>query len=94
MTYTLTIIKAGVRGDRRYALAIMDCTSYTTNGEAITPASFGMTRIEHVIVSSAGKGYMYTWDRVNSKILAFTAATTQATAATDVGEIALEVTGY
>lgn len=56
-----------------YTLAFDD--AYPTGGEAITPNSVGLTRIDDAIIAPTA-GFIFQWDRTNSKIKAFWVDTT------------------
>lgn len=55
-------------------------TSYATNGEAVTPKTFGLTRLDVLIIGGpATDGSQairhVVWDRANSKLIWFTEST-------------------
>lgn len=70
--------------------------SYPTGGEAITPAQFGLSVINHVNVRAKGGTEVVVWDHVNSKLQIFTADGVEALNASDQSAIVChcEVTGY
>lgn len=71
MTHTTTIVQRGVFGDMQYRLAQVDVTSYTTAGEVITAAEFGLSFIRHMVCGAVSEsGYHTTWNG-GLKILSF-----------------------
>lgn len=93
MTNTLTVVKRTVKGQDVEVYARMDITSYTADGETLSATALGLGSIEQVVPYSEEKGYMFRWDRTNSKVLGYTAVATQIVATTDVGVVGLDIKG-
>jgi hypothetical protein len=95
MTNAVTVKRTTIESDAHVVYAQMDITSYTTGGETLTPASFGLDSInfDEVIPYSKENGYMFKIDVTNKKVMAYTAADTQVTAAVDVGIVGLRLVG-
>lgn len=74
-------------------------TSYATNGEAVTAKSFGLTRLDTLIIGGpATDGSQairhVVWDRANSKLIWFTEDTgtlAQPTATTNLSTFSVDV---
>lgn len=96
MAYTLTKLggEEHILGDLRARIWEMDITSYTTDGESITPTELGLSGIYAILVQSSENGYMFAWDRTNEKLIVLTAAATQAGSTTDVGTCIVLAIGY
>lgn len=56
-----------------YKIAFDD--AYPTGGESVTPGDVGLTRIDDAIIAPTD-GFVFSWDRANSKILAYWVDTT------------------
>ena len=94
---TNTVTKLGgphYMGDIVVRFYEMDITSYTTDGESVAASVFGLTEVKEVFAMSTENGYMYVWARSTKKLLALTAAATQATSTTDTGTVMLMVVGH
>lgn len=65
-------------------------TSYPTGGYAITPAVFGLTTFDFVLVPSAN-GYGATYNATTGKIVVYASANTEVTAATNLSAITFRV---
>lgn len=65
--------------------------SYPTGGEAITAANFGMSSISSVIIVPTGGTRLFAWDKANSKILVYTALSTEAANASDQSSVSIQV---
>lgn len=62
-----------VMGDLRFAaIDVTPDASWLAAGESLTAANFGLTTLMAVICESKG-GYVFTYDRANSKLLAYRA---------------------
>ncbi|MCK5609018.1 hypothetical protein KAR91_44500 [Candidatus Pacearchaeota archaeon] len=93
MARTITFVDQSIQGDKRITIADIDITSYTTDGELVTPANLGLSRIDSLEIQSTENGYMYVHDRTNSKIKVMTAAATQAANTTDTGTVRVKAEG-
>ena len=73
--------------------------SYVTGGDAVTAATFGLSRLDHLIISAVSEGgYGFAWDPSAAKIKALWVDTTtdgapMAEVATDT-DLDAEVVGY
>lgn len=48
--------------------------TYTTGGEAVTAANFGLSRLDYLVISGGSEeGYVFSYDPSASKVLAFEA---------------------
>ena len=73
--------------------------SYVTGGEAITAATFGLSRLDRLMFSSASStGLVFTWDEANAKVKAFwtgaglSAVLAEVTATTNLSTAMVDVT--
>lgn len=82
-----------VFGDRRVlALDITGDTAYPTGGYSITPALVGMTRFDAVKVQQPKTATrIVTWDYANSKLMIYTALSTEAANASDQSSVVVTV---
>ena len=75
MALTFTKVDAFVAGDRQVRVYdVLFDSSYPTNGEAVTPANFGLrSRITHVIagpaIGTSNGAYTVAYDGVNKKLI-------------------------
>lgn len=58
---------------RRISAVLTGSTSYTTGGDTISPAIFGLTAIDNIILNSpaAGGVRFYTWDAAAKTVKCF-----------------------
>lgn len=64
--------------------------SYPTGGYAITPAIFGLTTFDFVLVPSA-KGYGANYNDATGKIVVYASAGTEVTAATNLSAVTFRI---
>ena len=93
MTRTISLVDRTIQGNKKITTADIDITSYTTDGESVTPTNLGLSRIDSLEIQSTENGYMFVHDRTNNKIKALTAAATQAASTTDVGTMRVKAEG-
>lgn len=93
MTRAITFVDQYVQGNKLVTVADIDITSYTTDGESVTAANLGLSRIDHMSIQSTENGYIYVHDRTNDKIKVMTAAATQASSTTDTGTVRVKAEG-
>lgn len=72
---TAALFKSEVEGRRLHVYTIGFDDTYPTGGEAITPDAVGLTRIDDAIIAPTA-GFVFSWDRANSKVKAFWVDTT------------------
>jgi hypothetical protein len=92
MTHTITNVRQGVPGDRRYVIKTIDCTSYPTGGIPLLAGDIGLSNID----------FIYAWAKENPQYdavykdtgvprMVFTMTIT--TAATGAGTVAYTIDG-
>lgn len=74
VTQTVTVVRRGVEGDRKFVDATLAFTgTYVTNGQSLTASDFGLTTLEGVqIFGGVGDGI---WDHTANKLRLYVAAT-------------------
>lgn len=100
MALTATNIKMFVTGDRKTVVAdVLFDNSYPTGGEPLTGAMLGLdyevsTVIPGMVTTAASATPLKTviYDHVNSKLLLYPTAATEATNATDQSTVRVRVT--
>ena len=93
MALTISNLRhTGMSGMRSKLCDIAFDSSYPTGGEALTPASLGLERIEHISIEPNG-GYFFEYDYDNAKLKAFTPTATQTAVTTDEVTIAASGAG-
>lgn len=94
MTHTTVIKFQWVFGNKRVVVAEVDVTSYTANGEAITPAELGLAQIDHVEINSQEKVNTVWFDHSSNKIRAIVPNTgVEVAGAADAGVVRMSVYG-
>lgn len=88
-------LAGGTAGLRETIKTFTFSNSYTTGGEALSPAGCGLSEILHVSAGPTG-GYLFGYDYTAHKLLAFrsggaTAVLTEETATTDLSAVAVRV---
>jgi hypothetical protein len=79
MTHTTAIVKQSRIGNNRYVVADLSIGTYTASGELLTPAEFGLVKIEDVIPLPAGStGYMDMFISATVAVRVHTATGTEA----------------
>ena len=88
VTHSRTVV-----GDRRFVVAnVTFDSSYPTGGEAITPATFGLSSVDTVLCYPHQLATrIASYDHTNSKILLYTALSTEAANASDQSTITIQV---
>lgn len=78
---------------RRCSVRLSGDSSYPTGGSVLTPALFGLTKIDAASVALTEDGtQLYVYDAVNNKLLGFTALGTQIVNATNQSAKVIPIT--
>lgn len=82
---SVSIVKTTIVGDERVVFAnVTMSSSYTTNGESVTPSQVGLTYFDNVSTDAASaSGVLLAYDYTNQKFKAFN-GTTEITATTNL----------
>lgn len=71
MTATVTFVgKPYTSGNKKIRIADLDITSYTSSGEAVTAANFGLKKLDYIrfIDGTSDNGHVWRWDDTNDKV--------------------------
>ena len=101
VTITLSDFTRTVFGNKRIviATATFSGSTYTSGGESLTPANFGLQGVDYVKAENAT--LLYKYDYTNKKLIAYTSAGggatttfTEAIGSTPTGTIKVMAIGY
>lgn len=75
MALTASLTTSSVGNQKgRFGTITFDA-SYPTGGEAITPATFGLTFLNHLVITDNAGADVVAWDRTNAKLVAYVRTT-------------------